>query len=162
MAEVGVGKRGIDAVLSNLRDIQKLNGVVRKIDVKIQSNGKKDSENPAVYGWYHDQTEKYEYTDPALEDFGHEVMRDPKVLEYFNDMISLNKKKRSSDNMDRAALLMAELAAEKVLDYILYEKPQVSQPWKRSGERNLIESRDLIDAIYAVVTHNGKEVGRRS
>jgi len=150
---------GIDVVLQNLKNIQKLNGASRTVSVIVESNGKEKSSDPAYYGALHDEN-KFPFSEPPLVDFKKDVMEDERVIEYFNDMLRIKRKRRSSESMNKAAILMGKIASDKVLNYILYEMPQKPQPWKKSGERNLIESGDLIDAIKSKVEKDGKEIWR--
>lgn len=156
---MAVHYEGIDAVLRNLKNIKELNGTVRDVGIYIKSNGLDKSEDPAYYGSLHNEN-NFPFTEPTLRDFTKKAMNDDRVREYFRDMLRIKKKRRSSKSMDEAAILMGKIAAEEVLMYILYDMPQKPQPWKVSGERNLIETGELLDSIFAKVEHKGREIWR--
>ncbi len=150
---------GFDAYLSYIKGLRRLKGDARNVYVIIESNDYKEREDPAYYGLLHDKG-RFPFSEPALEGVNRKIFNNPKVKEYFDNLTEMNKKRRTQDDMNRAAIIVAKICVEEVIDYILFDMPQKSQPWKKSGKRNLIETETLLNSIKGVVKKGGEEIWR--
>jgi len=150
--------RNSDSVIDRIRNISKYSGSKYRINIKIESNGKGNEDDPAYYGKLHNEG-NYPFTRPVLQHFRTRVLGDEELI---NEIKKMYKDGRVKYHQRKAAIIMAKAGYDDVMEYLLYTMPQRPQPWKKDGRRNLYETGLLWDSIYSEVSEarSGRKVWR--
>lgn len=140
------------AILKELDNIKKINGMIRTASVAIESSGGARRLDPAVYGSALDsgegknQQQNYHFSD--WDESKIDYFSDPEIKESIDGIGS--GKRRPAEELDRITARMAEMTAEKVVDFIVDGAHLNYQWWKNSSTDNLYDTGKLLDSIVGV------------
>lgn len=157
-------KIGFQRLMQSVGAFRNLKGQ-RTISIVLTSNGKERREDPSYYGDLHEKGKgrkraghDFTFIKPALENFEKDVAEGKVVSATISAAILAREKKATvTKAYNELAHSIGEYATQKVRVYIEKEKTQDTQEWKFPKNRNLIETRDLLDSIsYVVTTKTGR------
>lgn len=154
--------KSFQRLMQSIRAIDNLKGK-RIVTVVLKSNGKELGEDPAYYGNIHEKGKgkgsgDFTFIKPALEKFEKDIVNDDSISKAVSVAFASREKKPTVTQVyNEMAHTTGEKAVAKVRVYIEKEKDQVTQDWKFPKNRNLIETRELLDSIsYVVTTKTGR------